>query len=283
MSPTVTTNTRARLGRLGRGVLGLAAGLALWWAVTTLAVPDGSMLARFGPADAFPALGRLLTSEFGLGHLTVTLRRLTVGLAIATAVGIPAGLAVGASRRVAQTTGPLFQFTRMISPLAWTPIAIIIFGVGDTPVYFLVTIAAVWPVLLNTAAGVDALDRRWLLVARSLGATRLESLRTIVLPGIRSHIVTGLRVALGIAWVVIVPAEMLGVDSGLGYAILDARDRLSYDDLMAVIVLIGTLGFTLDTLAQRLVRVARPARRPHQAATPEATSGQLTDLAQDPT
>jgi NitT/TauT family transport system permease protein len=104
----------------------------------------------------------LITGEFGVGHLVVTLRRLLVGLAFATTIGVPAGLAVGSSRRLAETTGPVFQFVRMISPLAWTPIAIIVFGVGDTPVYFLVAVAAVWPVLLGTAAGVAALDRGWL-------------------------------------------------------------------------------------------------------------------------
>jgi NitT/TauT family transport system permease protein len=273
-----------RLARAGLGALGLLVGLTAWWAVTALLPEPGSLLARFGPGDAFPALGRLVTSEHGLGHLAVTLRRLLVGLGLATAVGIPIGLAVGTSRRVAQATGPLFQLTRMISPLAWTPVAIIVFGVGDAPVYFLVAVAAVWPVLIGTAAGVEALDRGWLLVSRSLGATWLEQLRTIVLPGIRGHVATGLRVALGIAWVVIVPAEMLGVDSGLGYAILDARDRLAYDELMALILLIGAAGFVLDALAQRVARAGRAARSAGGARrrpAPATDAGALSSPAAD--
>lgn len=255
VQPTRTTTPRSGsswAGRLGRGLSGLAAAAGLWWLTTDVVALPGSLLANFGPVEAVGALTSFLTVG-GVEHLGVTLQRLGVGLLAAALIGVPAGVATGLSRSLEEATGPLFQFVRMISPLAWTPIAIILFGVGDLPVYFLVGVAAVWPVILNTAAGVHALDPGWLLVARSLGATRGELLRTIVIPGIRGHVVTGLRVALGIAWVVIVPAEMLGVDSGLGYAILDARDRLSYDELMGIIVLIGIVGFVLDAAAKRLV------------------------------
>jgi NitT/TauT family transport system permease protein len=255
---------RSAAGR--RGAVGLAGALAVWWLVTDVAAAPGDLLARFSPTDAIPAVVDLFRLGGGLLHLVVTVERLLIGLGLAVAVGVPVGVAVGRSERLAQYTGPLFQFLRMVSPLAWTPIAIIVLGVGDAPVYFLVAIAAVWPVLLNAAAGVHALDPGWLQVARSLGATRSEQLRTIVLPGIRAHLATGVRVALGTAWIVIVPAEMLGVDSGLGYAILDARDRLRYDELMGVIVVIGVLGFTLDALAKRLA--VRSSRRRRQDRPP---------------
>ena len=142
----------------------------------------------------------------------------------------------------------------MISPLSWMPIAVMVFGIGDAPIYFLLSFAAVWPVILNTAAGVKQLNPQWLLLARSLSAPRTEVLFRIVLPGIMGHILTGVRLAIGIIWIVLVPCEMLGVTSGLGYFILDTRDRLAYSELMAVIVLIGALGFALDSLAQRLHR-----------------------------
>ena len=252
---------RARALRIRRSLTGLAVAAALWWLVTDVLATPGSLLARFSPTDAAPALLTLFTQGSGVRHLVVTVERLLAGLALAAAVGAPLGVAVGRSRRFAETTGSLFQFLRMISPLAWTPIAIVLLGVGDAPVVFLVAVAAVWPILLNAAAGVHALDPGWLRVARSLGATRREQLTTIVLPGIRAHLATGLRVALGTAWIVIVPAEMLGVDSGLGYAILDARDRLRYDELMGLIVLIGAVGFVLDSLAQRLTSRARGRKR----------------------
>jgi NitT/TauT family transport system permease protein len=258
----VSEPTRTRhLVRVRRGLTGLLVALAAWWVVTDLLAGEGSMLARFSPTGALPAGLALFASGRGLVHLLITLERLLAGLAIAAAVGVPLGVAVGRSQRLSELTGALFQFLRMISPLAWTPVAIVLLGVGDAPVVFLVAVAAVWPLLLNAAAGVHALDPGWLRVAASLGASPAEQLRTIVLPGIRAHLATGARVALGTAWIVIVPAEMLGVDSGLGYAILDARDRLRYDELMALVLVIGALGYLLDALAQRLTGPVRRRRR----------------------
>jgi NitT/TauT family transport system permease protein len=103
---------------------------------------------------------------------------------------------------------------------------------------------------MNTAAGVTHMDPSWLRVARSLGANSLEQLRHVVWPGIGPEVLTGLRIATGLAWVILVPAEMLGVDSGLGYFILNARDRFAYDELVAAIVIIGAIGLALDTLAR---------------------------------
>jgi NitT/TauT family transport system permease protein len=258
-----------------RGATGLVTALAAWWLVTDAVAAPGDLLARFSPTSAVPALFELFRSGNGLLHTVVTVERLLTGLGAAIVVGVPLGVAVGRSETLAQYTGALFQFLRMVSPLAWTPIAIIVLGVGDAPVYFLVAVAAVWPVLLNAAAGVHALDPGWLQVSRSLGATRTEQLRTIVLPGIRAHLATGVRVALGTAWIVIVPAEMLGVDSGLGYAILDARDRLRYDELMGVILAIGALGFALDSLAKRLA--VRSSRR--RRTTPASVGADGADAA----
>lgn len=133
-------------------------------------------------------------------------------------------------------------------------------GVGNAPVTFLVVAATIWPMALGTAAGVRALDPGWHQVARSLGATPIERLGTVVLPGVRPHVLTALRLALGVGWVVIVPAEMLGVDSGLGYAVLNARDQLAYDQLAATMLLIGLVGFTLDATFQWLLRPRRRRR-----------------------
>jgi len=125
-----------------------------------------------------------------------------------------------------------------------------LFGVGDAPIYFLLTFAAVWPIMLNTAAGVRQLDRAWLQLGRSLAATRWETLRHIIIPGVLRHVLTGVRLSIGILWIVLVPCEMLGVSAGLGYFILDTRDRLAYSELMAMVLLVGFLGFLLDSLAQ---------------------------------
>jgi len=254
---------RPRAGAAGPsllpGVLGLSALLGLWSLGTLWLAQSLPLAERFGPLAAFASLYRLLAGNELTLHTLMSLKRVLVGLALALAAGVPVGLALGLSRGVEQATGAAFQLLRMISPLSWMPVAVMVFGIGDAPIYFLLAFAAVWPVMLNTAAGVRQIDPRWLLLARSLSATRDETLRRVVLPAILAHILTGARLAIGIIWIVLVPAEMLGVSSGLGYFILDTRDRLAYSELMAVIVLIGLLGFALDALAQRLHRRWRPA------------------------
>lgn len=233
-------------------VLGLGLATAFWAATTLLLATETPILANFAPVEALRALGRLVVDPLMWDHIGVSLQRVAVGLAVALAIGVPLGILTGVSRAFAHTTTPLFQFLRMISPLSWMPIAVMVLGVGDAPVYFLLAFAAVWPILLNTAAGVAQLDRNWLMLARSLSATRSETIFRVVLPGIVAHILSGVRLAIGIIWIILVPAEMLGVSAGLGYFILDARDRLAYPDLMAAILIIGALGFALDYAARWL-------------------------------
>ncbi len=248
-----------RLRNVSLPLLGIGVFVALWWA--GIALFAGSFLRRFGPEPAGRALLELLQSGDLWPHALASLRRILTGLAVSAAVGVPVGLVVGLSRPAQRLTGTVFQFLRMVSPLSWTPLAIILLGVGDRPVFFLIAIGAVWPVVLNTAAGVAALDPRWLQVGRGLGATRWELLVTIIWPGIRAHMLTGLRLAVGLAWIILVPAEMLGVDSGLGYLILDARDRLAYGEVVAVMMVIGACGFVLDYAAGLLLAERRRAGR----------------------
>lgn len=248
-------------------IVGVLVAVMLWWAATAVFAAERGFLARFGPGPTLVALRDLVTSGELWPHLLASSRRTLVGLAVATLVGIPVGLVVGAHRPTARASAAVFQFLRMVSPLSWTPLAVIVLGVGDMPVYFLVAVGAVWPIILNTAAGVQALDPRWVTVARSLAANRWEVVRAVVWPGIRPHVLTGLRLSVGLAWIILVPAEMLGVDSGLGYFILNARDRLAYGELMATILVIGAYGFLIDLTARRLLRERRRrSRRPATAA-----------------
>jgi NitT/TauT family transport system permease protein len=226
------------------------AAILLWWISTDVWSVDNPILGAMSPVDAVDALTKQLIGGTIVETVAVSLGRLLGGLLLATVIGVILGLAIGSRKRVDEATSVIIQFLRMVSPLAWTPIAIVLFGIGSPPVVFLIAIAAVWPVTMNTVAGVRALDPNWGLLARSLGATPFEILKTIVVPGIRSHVLTGIRLALGVAWIVIVPAEMLGVDSGLGYQILNARDQLDYSLLAAIMLLIGVIGYSLDWLTQ---------------------------------
>lgn len=235
--------------------IGLVVAVLLWALGCAWLVNSVPIAASLAPQQAFPALGRLLLDPLLWEHIGTSLTRVSIGLLCALLVGVPLGILVGLSRRFAQSTGALFQFLRMISPLSWMPVAVMVLGVGDAPVYFLLAFAAVWPILLNTAAGVAQIDPNWLLLARSLSATTAERIFRVVLPAITAHILTGVRLAIGIIWIILVPAEMLGVSAGLGYFILDTRDRLAYDELMATIMLVGFLGFLLDYLARWLHRL----------------------------
>jgi NitT/TauT family transport system permease protein len=235
-------------------ILATAAAIVLWWWSTDVLSAENPILASMSPIDAVTALINVFANGSIWQTIGVSLERLGYGLGIAAVIGIALGLAIGSRRRVEQSTSIVVQFLRMVSPLSWAPVAVVLFGIGTPPVVFLIAIAAVWPITMSTAAGVKALDPNWVLLAKSMGATKAETLRSIVVPGIRAHVLTGVRLALGVAWIVLVPAEMLGVDSGLGYQILNARDQLSYDLLAGIMLLIGLIGFAMDWLAQALFK-----------------------------
>lgn len=244
----------AMLERFTLPLAGLLAALGIWAAGIHLLSAQMMIAEAFAPGKSLLALWTMLDSGTVLPHVWTSLKRVGIALVLASLIGVPLGVLVGTVRQFSLATSPLFQLLRMISPLSWMPLAVMVLGVGDAPVYFLLTFAAVWPILLNTAAGVAALDRNWLTLAQSLSATRWETVWHIMVPGITAHILTGIRLAIGIIWIVLVPAEMLGVSSGLGYFILDTRDRLAYSELMGAIVLIGILGFVLDLLARLAYR-----------------------------
>lgn len=236
------------------GVAGLLCLLLLWWLGVHLFGSAEGLAARFSPEATFSSLVELLGRAELYEHVLVSLKRILVSLLLALLIGVPLGLMIGSYRHLEAATTPVFQFLRMISPLSWMPVVVMLMGVGDRPIYFLLAFAAVWPILLNTVAGVRQLDPRWLQLSRSLSASRWETLSRVIIPGVLGHVLTGVRLSIGILWIVLVPCEMLGVSAGLGYFILDTRDRLAYSELMAMVLLIGALGFMLDALARGLHR-----------------------------
>jgi NitT/TauT family transport system permease protein len=237
-------------GRFLWPLAGFALALALWSLGVTALGASTPIAAAFSPLNTAHAFGDMVTGRDIWLHIAVSLKRVGVGLACAVVTGVPLGILIGMSKAFSRASTPLFQLLRMVSPLSWMPLAVMVLGVGDAPVYFLLAFAAVWPVMLSTVAGVAQLDPNWMLLARSLSATKCEIVWRLVLPGITAQILTGVRLAIGIIWIVLVPAEMLGVSAGLGYFILDTRDRLAYSELMAAIILIGLLGYALDYAAR---------------------------------
>lgn len=242
------------LARWGAGLVGLLLGLGVWALLTSGLVTDDPVITGMSPVQTWSGFGDLLDRGVLISDAAVSLYRLVAGLAVAALLGVPLGLWLGLRRRAEAVAGPLVQFLRMISPLSWAPVAIAVFGIGNEPVIFLVAAAAIWPIMLSTSSGVHAMDPGYLDVARTMGASGWERLTRVVIPAVRPSILGGIRLALGTAWIVLVPAEMLGVRSGLGYQILNARDQLAYDQVMAVILVIGVLGFALDSLSRLLLR-----------------------------
>ncbi|AJP57310.2 ABC transporter permease [Pandoraea vervacti] len=243
-----------RVARAWLGLAGLAGVVATWWLGIALFTTSGSLASQFSPTAALYALPDLIRDEqLGL-HIAASLRRIAVGLAWAIVLGVPLGFLIGRVRWLDKALTPSLQFLRMVSPLSWMPIAVMSLGVGDPAVYFLLAFAALWPLAMSTSAGVTHIDRRWVQLGESLAATRWEMLWHVYMPGIAAHVLTGVRLAIGILWIVLVPAEMLGVNAGLGYLILDTRDRLAYSELTAVILVIGVLGFALDWAARFVYR-----------------------------
>lgn len=242
------------------GAFGLLVLLAIWWLLTVPFTAPNSLVAHFAPVPSLQALFALLGGADNMWlHIGVSLKRVAVALILALVVGVPLGLALGRSQTLNATLSPAFQFLRMVSPLSWMPIAVIAFGIGDRPIYFLLAFAAVWPIMLSTMAGVRAINPRWQALGKSLAASATETFWQITVPAITGHVLTGVRLAIGVLWIVLVPCEMLGVTAGLGYFILDTRDRLDYPALMATIVLIGILGFLLDGFFRSICQLRKTA------------------------
>jgi NitT/TauT family transport system permease protein len=179
-----------------------------------------------------------------------SVRRVMFGIFIAFLIGFPMGLMIGFYRKFRTITYPPIQLLRMISPLSWMPIALLLFSTFEGAIYFLITMATIWPIILNTTLGVMRVNQHWIMMAKNQGANDRQLIGRIIIPASVPYILTSLRLALGVAWIVLVPAEFLGVSSGLGYIINDARDTMEYDRLMAVIIAIGLIGFTLDGTIQ---------------------------------
>ncbi|OOY11140.1 nitrate ABC transporter permease [Thioclava marina] len=255
-------STILRIPRLGsarsliNALIGIAALMGVWWLGGFIVENDPDLYAfsDFAPAPTLERLWEMIVSGEVLTMSGPSLQRVGLGLLFAAAFGVPVGILIGRAPRIHEVTNVPFQFLRMISPLSWMPIAVMAFDTWDGAIVFLIAMAAVWPILFSTAAGVRRIDPAWLKVARNLGAGPLHLLGTVILPAIAVDVMQGIRLALGVAWVVLVPAEYLGVTSGLGFAINDARDTLDYSRLAATVVVIGVIGFALDAAIGQLVK-----------------------------
>jgi len=185
-----------------------------------------------------------------------SLRRVALGFGAAIICGIPLGLFLGWNPAANQVVNPVLQILRPISPIAWIPVAIIFFGVGDHPAIFLVFLGSFFPIVVACASGVSSVSPVLRSAGRNFGLSTPRLLTRVIFPAALPQILVGLRIALGIAWLVVVAAEMIAVDSGLGYLVIDSRNSgKRYDLVVAAMLMIGIIGLALDMLVRSIEKL----------------------------
>ena len=237
-------------------ISGLAALVLLWDLSIRL---SGERLLP-GPAAVARALGELAANGLLVKHLVASLFRVTWGYLAAVVLAVPFGLLLGWRRRGQLAVGPLLEVLRPISPLAWIPISILWFGVGDLAAVFIIFLASFLPLAMAASHAVRNISGVHLQAGLNFRLPPADLVRKVVLPAVLPQLLVALRLALGIAWLVVVAAEMIAVNSGLGFLIVDARNAGNrYDLVVAGMALIGLVGLALDAAIRRLERL--PALR----------------------
>jgi ABC-type nitrate/sulfonate/bicarbonate transport system permease component len=213
------------------------------------------------PTAVVSAAADLAARGVLLTHVLDSLKRVLLAVGAATLLGVPLGLAMGWSRRFRRVVDPVLEFIRPIPPLAWIPLSILWFGIGDLQIVYIIFLAAFFPVVLNSLAGARDVDTYLVRAGLSLGARPRELFVTVVLPAALPHVFTGVRIGLGIGWMALVAGELVAAPSGLGYMINNARTLFRSDYILLGMVLIGALGLVLDYLMRQAARFAMPWHR----------------------
>ena len=227
-----------------RPVLFMAVLLLLWHVAIT------RQSAHLLPTPWAVVLGIVELARRGLllKYVVASLFRVTWGFLLAAVIAIPAGLAIGWYRRTEMALNPLIQILRPISPLAWIPISILWFGVGDVAAIFLIFLASLLPLLLTSINAVESIPSVYVNAGRNFGLKSVRLVSNVLYPAVIPQLIIGMRITLGVSWLVVVAAEMIAVNSGLGFLIVDARNAGNrYDLVVAGMVMIGLIGLALDT------------------------------------
>ncbi len=245
-------------------VLGFAGLLLLWWAIALfrsdiMPTPWEALTANAGYIlDPFSRKG---PGDLGIGWLLLaSLRRVLLGFSLGAIVAIPLGFAIGMSRETMLALNPIIQILKPVSPLAWLPIALAIFNLADPSAIFVIFITSLWPTIINTALGVSSVSKDYIDVARVLEMPRWRRITKIIWPASLPYIFTGLRISLGIAWLVIVAVEMLTGGVGIGFFVWDEWSRLNLSSVFLAVLVIGGTGLLLDVILGQIQALATHRR-----------------------
>ena len=241
---------RRELMNLGKKILNFSIGmliLLLVWQIIII-IGDYPEALLPSPVNVAHTIIEMIVDGTLLVHLQVSLGRFAAGYLLAIIPAVILGMLLGRMPSIWQIVDPIIQVLRPVSPIAWSPFIVLWFGIGNMPAIVIIFIAAFFPVLLTTVAGVKKVDKNYLKIAENMEMNRLELMVKIIFPAAFPSIVSGLHLALGSAWIFLVAGEMVGAQSGLGFLIVDARNTLNLSGVLAGIIFIGLLGFILDRL-----------------------------------
>ena len=235
-----------------RNVIGLAAAVGLWQLMAKGGFVNDFMLPS--PAEAVQALIELASDGSLWEHLIESLKRVGMGYLIAACVGLPLGCVCGVWKPAADLVRPVIEALRPIPPLAWVPIAILWFGLGDASAYFLVFLGCVFPMFFGAYTAVRSLDMNLVNAAKCLGASRWMLMRDVFIPASLPIVMPNLRLALGWGWMCVVTAELIAAQSGLGYLIQQSRQVFQIQNVVAGMATIGMVGYLMSASLERLER-----------------------------
>lgn len=234
--------------------------LVLWQYISTSVLDQTTRALLPAPTAIIPAAWELISSGDLLHHTVDSLKREMVAFLWAM-IAIPIGIAMSWWRAVEEQLDPVMEVLRPIPPLAWIPLSILWFGIGDTQNQFIIFLAIFFPILLNTISGVKSIEPNLIRAARCLGANEWNILRRVVLKAALPYIITGIRIGLGVGWMALVAAELVGASSGLGFLINDARTVLRTDYVIVGMATIGIVGLLIDRTIRGVTKLLLPWSR----------------------
>jgi ABC-type nitrate/sulfonate/bicarbonate transport system permease component len=244
---------RARWNALWQGTLTIGCGLLLWHVASNTGLfgrttPEYSRLLLPPPSVVFSSLVEMIRSGYLLDNLSISILRVVAGFLIAVVIAVPLGISMALWPAIHNFANPIVRLLSPIPGVAWVPIAILWFGLGDEAAIFIIAIGSIFPILLNTIQGVHDTDQRLVDAARTMGATHWQVIQRVMLPGLVPYLVTGFRTGLSFAWRVVIAAELVGVPKGLGYMLTVGRSTGQTEITLVTMLVLGALMIAFEEL-----------------------------------